>query len=87
MAGRLLKQRGRDVRVELEGQDHNGAPATHKANGEVVLRRDAIDALRAHKWPGNFRELEVVVERALLLYGDGAQVTAADVQRALERVP
>jgi DNA-binding NtrC family response regulator len=51
---------------------------------EATLGDDALVALRAHRWPGNFRELEVVIERALLLYSaDGKTVTAADVQRAL----
>jgi len=49
----------------------------------ATLGDDALDALRTHRWPGNFRELEVVVERALLLYSDGHKVTAADVQKAL----
>jgi DNA-binding NtrC family response regulator len=50
---------------------------------DVELTPEALDALRAHRWPGNFRELEVVVERALLLYSDGRRVTAADVGKAL----
>jgi transcriptional regulator with PAS, ATPase and Fis domain len=39
--------------------------------------------LRLHRWPGNFRELEIVIERALMLYGDGRQVTSADITRAM----
>ena len=48
-----------------------------------MIRKDAIETLRGHRWPGNFRELEIVVERALMLYGDGTQVTSSDVQKAL----
>ena len=74
MANRVLADRGRPANVELEGE------ATGQA---IVLKKEAIEALRAHRWPGNFRELEIVVERALLLYSDGKQVTAADVAHAL----
>jgi len=49
----------------------------------ILIRKDAIEALRQHRCPGNFRELEIAVERALMLYGDGEQVTAADVHKAL----
>ncbi len=34
------------------------------------LSREALDALRAYRWPGNIRELRNVIERAVLLAGD-----------------
>jgi DNA-binding NtrC family response regulator len=79
MANRVRLDRGLSPSVEVE-------PAPGEAaidESSIVIRRDAIDALKLHRWPGNFRELEVVIERALMLYGDGTQVTAADVTRAL----
>jgi DNA-binding NtrC family response regulator len=79
MANRVRLDRGLPANVELEGEPGEGAPEP----GSIVLRREAIDALRHHHWAGNFRELEIVVERALMLYGDGQQVTAADVNKAL----
>lgn len=79
MANHLLAERGREGHVELEPQA--GEPAL--PSGTVVFRQSAIEALRRHAWPGNFRELEVVVERALLLYSDGTQVAPADIARAL----
>ena len=36
---------------------------------------DAIDAMRRHHWPGNIRELENAVERAVILC-DGARIAA-----------
>jgi len=74
MANRVLSDRGRPATVELDG---DGAEA-----GAILIRRDAIEALKTHRWPGNFRELEIVIERALLLYSDGKQITAADVHKA-----
>jgi DNA-binding NtrC family response regulator len=76
MANRVLADRGRPATVELEGGETS-------ANA-ITFRRDAIDALRLHRWPGNFRELEIVVERALLLYSDGKQITGSDIQRAVQ---
>jgi DNA-binding NtrC family response regulator len=46
---------------------------------------EALAALHAHRggWPGNFRELEAVLERAILLYSDGELLRGSDVERAL----
>ncbi|HEX4461414.1 MAG TPA: sigma 54-interacting transcriptional regulator [Polyangia bacterium] len=76
MANRVRLDRGLPATVELEGEPHGEADA-------IVIEKDAIEALRQHRWPGNFRELEIVVERALLLFGNGKRVTADDVQHAL----
>lgn len=40
------------------------------------LTHGALAALAAHDWPGNVRELENVIQRALLLCGDGAAIDA-----------
>jgi DNA-binding NtrC family response regulator len=79
MANRVRLDRGLPANVELEP----GPEEPYVQPGSILIRRDAIEALRQHRWPGNFRELEIVVERALMLYGDGTQITAADVYKAL----
>ena len=38
---------------------------------EKIFAKDAIDELRRYAWPGNIRELRNVVERLVLLAGDG----------------
>jgi len=48
----------------------------------IELPAAAIAALRAHDWPGNFRELEAVLERALLLYRTGRALDADAILRA-----
>ena len=43
------------------------------------LDRAAVDALRAHPFPGNVRELENILERAMTLSG-GPAITAEDIR-------
>ena len=42
--------------------------------------KDALDLLRRHSWPGNVRELRNVLERAVIIAGEGA-VTPAHLPR------
>jgi DNA-binding NtrC family response regulator len=49
---------------------------------EKIFAGDAIAELRRYGWPGNVRELRNVVERLVLLAGEG-EVTAADVRLVL----
>jgi len=52
--------------------------------GDILLSNEAIERLQRHDWPGNFRELEAVLECALLLYRDDERaLSAAAVERAL----
>ena len=39
---------------------------------------DALNALEAHDWPGNVREMENLIKRAIIM-ADGTQITAADL--------
>jgi two-component system response regulator HydG len=48
------------------------------AKGDVGLSRDAREALLRHHWPGNIRELQNAVERALIV-SDGGLLTAAQL--------
>jgi DNA-binding NtrC family response regulator len=52
--------------------------AAEHARGRKVLSTDAVAALVAHRWPGNIRELEHVLERAVLL-SRGTTIHAADL--------
>ena len=42
------------------------------------IRPEALAALKSHDWPGNIRELEHTIERAVLL-GDGAEIGLEDL--------
>jgi two-component system NtrC family response regulator len=48
----------------------------------VSLTEDALDALRAHAWPGNPRELRSVLEHAWSLV-EGSVLTSREVRMAL----
>ncbi|WP_435256743.1 sigma 54-interacting transcriptional regulator [Thioclava sp. FR2] len=43
-----------------------------------LLTAEAMSALCGHKWNGNVRELENVIQRAIVLYAD-SQITAQDI--------
>jgi len=50
--------------------------AARMGKGDVALSRDARELLRRHAWPGNIRELQNAIERALITC-EGTLVTAA----------
>jgi sigma-54 specific flagellar transcriptional regulator A len=61
-----LRQRAEDLPMLI---DH----LTNDLSGSVrPIQEDALAALLRYSWPGNIRELRNVIERALLLAGDGA---------------
>ena len=56
---------------------------TNQANQRNVhLAPEALDALEAHPWPGNIRELANVIERIVLL-ANGSVISRAEVGRFL----
>jgi DNA-binding NtrC family response regulator len=76
MGNRILRQHGLAGEMRLA----EDAPSP----SDVVLDRAAVEALRKHPWRGNFRELEAVLERALLVFSeDPARLTALAVEKAL----
>jgi two-component system response regulator HydG len=71
-----LRERGDDV---LLLADHFVSTlGARMAKADVGLSRDARDALLTHTWPGNIRELQNAVERALIV-SDGGLLTTAQL--------
>jgi transcriptional regulator with GAF, ATPase, and Fis domain len=71
-----LRERGDDV---LLLADHFVRTLGFRmGKGEAGLSRDAREALLAHRWPGNIRELQNAVERALIV-SDGGLITTAEL--------
>ena len=81
-----LRERGEDVLLLAEHFVRTLGGRMGK--GEVGLSRDAREAFLAHPWPGNIRELQNAVERALIM-SDGGLITAAQlgVLPRIERAP
>ena len=71
-----LRERGDDV---LLLADHFVRTLGFRmGKGEAGLSRDAREALLAHRWPGNIREVQNAVERALIV-SDGGLITTAEL--------
>jgi len=85
MGNRILRDAGLPFEL-VTSEELERLPAAERA-GAIELKRDAIAALAEQEWVGNLRELETVLERALLLYReakapeggfiDGAAIRAA----------
>ncbi len=71
-----LRERGDDVLLLADHFVHTLGARMGK--GEPGLSRDAREALIAHSWPGNIRELQNAVERALIV-SDGSLITAGQL--------
>ncbi len=78
IGNRVLEKLGVDRALSIEGEHDRG---------DIVLSPEAVAALTEYDWPGNFRELDAVLERALALYRTGDRVTGQDVRAALGLPP
>jgi formate hydrogenlyase transcriptional activator len=64
-----LRERSEDIPQLVEHFIHYYAGKTGKRI--VAIEEDTLDLLRAHDWPGNIRELQNVVERAVVVCEEG----------------
>jgi len=76
-----LRERAEDIRVLgarflVDACERNGIAPKR-------LREDALEALEAHPWPGNIRELRNLLERIAILGPEG-EVGGGDVRRLVE---
>ena len=81
MGNRILESAG--IQMELATPEDLARATSDERVRSIVLDATAVRALEAHPWPGNFRELEAVMERALLLYRRADQLSAAEIGAAL----
>jgi DNA-binding NtrC family response regulator len=81
MGNRILRAAGLRLEV-MTTEDFESATPAERASA-IELDPGAVRELAAHGWPGNFRELETVLERAFLLYRSGAVVGAPEIRAAL----
>jgi len=78
-----LRERGGDV--EVLARHFLAAIASENGTPVPVLAGDAVDALNAHPWPGNIRELKNIMERAVIVAG-GAAIGRRHLQFQRRRV-
>src|SRR6267142_6485978 len=75
---RMPALRERDDDVILLGDHFVTEIGAKLGKGDPGLSRDAREALLGHPWPGNIRELQNAIERALIV-SDGGLITAAQL--------
>ena len=64
--------RERPHEIELLARRFASHAASRSGGASVNITPEAIGVLRGYSWPGNIRELRNVIERAVLLCGDGS---------------
>jgi len=72
-----LRERGDDIGLVAREFVHRYG-AQHGRRG-VAFAPDALRALNLHRWPGNIRELQNLVQRAVIM-AEGKRITAADLE-------
>ena len=71
-----LRERGDDVRMLAQVFLERFA---NENNKRLIFQPDALRSLNRHTWPGNIRELENRVKRAVIM-SDGKRISAADLE-------
>jgi DNA-binding NtrC family response regulator len=73
-----LRERRADIPILAHHVVEKFSREASPPRGRVTLSQDAQQALMAHPWPGNVRQLENVMERAFALSPGRNQITSAD---------
>ncbi len=69
------------IRKFVAREDQNGD------GPDVMVSQDGMRRLMAYAWPGNVRQLENAVERALILRGTRSQIEVSDLPPEIQAVP
>jgi DNA-binding NtrC family response regulator len=80
ICNRILRSYSDDRPAEMVEPDAIANPPSDNA---FCVEDGVLQLLKQHDWPGNFRELEAVLERAVMLYSDGQRLRTEDIQAAL----
>jgi NtrC-family two-component system response regulator AlgB len=76
-----LRERIRDLQpIAMEHLQHGARRTSKRLKG---FSPPALDALRAYPWPGNFRELGNVIQRAVML-ASGPVIDVADLPEIIQ---
>jgi len=80
-----LRERRADIPLLAQHFLDRFAQESQPPRGCVTMTQEAQQALMAHDWPGNVRQLENVVERAFALSPGRCQIGVADLPPELQR--
>lgn len=75
-----LRERDGDIRLLAR---HFLNQANQEYHTNVIFDRGALEFLERYEWPGNIRQLENVIKRAVLLAEDGQMITDRLIQRII----
>ena len=75
---RFLEKYAREQGSEVKDQRTRGAPA-REPRSPITVAQEAMRRLMGFPWPGNVRQLENAIERALALIGVRTQIEASDL--------
>jgi DNA-binding NtrC family response regulator len=81
MGNRILSSAGVPLALQTT-EDLERSPASERRRA-LELDQSAVEELRAHHWPGNFRELEATIERAVLLYRQSSRISREQIRAAI----
>jgi DNA-binding NtrC family response regulator len=76
---------------KFSGEAHRGPnpqslfPDGHQRGHELTVSQQAIRCLMAYSWPGNVRQLENAIERAVALSGGRSQIEMADLTPEIQQ--
>jgi two-component system, NtrC family, response regulator AtoC len=74
-----LRERREDIPLLVQHFLEKYAVAGGNGGGPVMVSQDAMRRLMAYGWPGNVRQLENAIERALALLGGRSTIEATDL--------
>jgi len=74
-----LRERADDIHLVAQEILRRARPTCGKEG--LIFGDDALRALKKHSWPGNIRELENRIKRAVIM-ADGKRLTAGDLELA-----
>jgi DNA-binding NtrC family response regulator len=63
----------------VQGSKPGQAGSSGKVSRSLTISQQALRALMAYSWPGNVRQLENAIERAVALSGERSQIETADL--------
>jgi len=81
-----LRERREDIALLVQHFVHQ-LTAQQETPREITVTQEAMRQMMAYEWPGNIRQLENAVERALALDRDRTQIDSTDLPPELKGVP